>query len=138
MPESAINDPTTAVQALNQIEDLLLGLGRRNLEIGELRDSEGKLRLVVPYPTWDDYLRLAFDEIRYCDARSVQVMRRMKALVNDLISRLPGNRYEALRHWEERLQTTIARSFEDVEEKQEASVEDRQGLGVPHRRSANA
>jgi len=133
----AINDPTTAVQALNQIEDLLLRLGRRNLEIGELRDSEGKLRLVVPYPTWDDYLRLAFDEIRYCGARSVQVMRRMKALVNDLISRLPGIRYEALRHWEERLQTTIARSFEDVEEKQEASVEDRQGLGVPHRRSAN-
>ena len=48
------------------------------------------------------------------------------------------NRYEAMRHWEEHVQTTIARSFEDVEEKQEASVEDQQGLGVPHRRSANA
>ena len=35
-----VNDPTTAVQALNQIEDLLLRLGRRNLEIGEFRDSE--------------------------------------------------------------------------------------------------
>src|SRR5208337_252851 len=69
----AINDPTTAVQALDQIQDLLLRLGSRRLEIGELRDSEGKLRLVVPYPTWDDYLRLAFDEIRYCGARSVQV-----------------------------------------------------------------
>jgi uncharacterized membrane protein len=30
----AINDPTTAVQALDQIEDLLLRLGRRHLEIG--------------------------------------------------------------------------------------------------------
>jgi uncharacterized membrane protein len=132
----AINDPTTAVQALDQIEDLLLRLGRRRLEIGEFRDTEGQLRLVVPLPTWEDYLRLAFDEIRYCGARSVQVMRRMKALVNDLSSRLPEDRSPALRHWEERLQTTIARSFEDAEEKQEASVEDRQGLGVPRREAA--
>jgi uncharacterized membrane protein len=129
----AINDPTTAVQALDQIEDLLLRLGRRRLEIGEFRDRDGQLRLVVPSPTWEDFLRLAFDEIRYCGARSVQVMRRMKALVNDLSSRLPENRRAALRHWEERLQSTIARSFEDTEEKQEASVEDRQGLGVPRK-----
>ena len=67
----AINDPTTAVQALDQIEDLLLRLGRRRLEIGEFRDRDGQLRLVVPSPTWEDFLRLAFDEIRYCGARSV-------------------------------------------------------------------
>jgi uncharacterized membrane protein len=132
----AINDPTTAVQALHQIEDLLLRLGSRSLEIGEFRDSEGQLRLVVPYPAWEDFLRLAFDEIRYCGSHSVQVMRRMMALVNDLIERLPENRDPALLHWEERLQTTIARSFEDHEEKQEASVEDRQGLGVPRRQAA--
>jgi uncharacterized membrane protein len=131
----AINDPTTAVQALNQIEDLLLRLGSRFLEIGEFRDSEGQLRLVVPYPAWEDFLRLAFDEIRYCGSHSVQVMRRMMALVNDLIERLPENRDPALLHWEERLQTTIARSFDDLEEKQEASVEDRQGLGVPRRQA---
>jgi uncharacterized membrane protein len=134
----AINDPTTAVQALDQIEDLLLRLGRRRLEIGEFRDRDGQLRLVVPSPTWEDFLRLAFDEIRYCGARSVQVMRRMKALVNDLSSRLPENRRAALRHWEERLQSTIARSFEDTEEKQEASVEDRQGLGVPRKHTPSA
>ena len=132
----AMNDPTTAVQALDQIEDLLLRLGCRCLEIGEFRDNEGQLRLVVPYPSWEDFLRLAFDEIRYCGAHSVQVMRRMMALVNDLIERLPENRHPALLHWEERLQTTIARSFDDLEEKQEASVEDRQGLGVPRKQAA--
>lgn len=47
----AINDPTTAVQALDRIEDLLLRLGRRHLEIGAVRDSEGALRLVVSNPT---------------------------------------------------------------------------------------
>ena len=44
----AINDPTTAVQALDQIEDMLLRLGRRRLEISEFRDRDGQLRLVVP------------------------------------------------------------------------------------------
>jgi uncharacterized membrane protein len=133
----AINDPTTAVQALNQIEDLLLRLGSRELEIGDFRDRDGQLRLVVPYPAWEDFLRLAFDEIAAYGAQSVQVMRRMKALVNDLASRLPEDRHVALHHWGMRLQSTIARSFEDLEEKEEASVEDRQGLGVPSKRRAS-
>jgi uncharacterized membrane protein len=37
----AINDPTTAVQALDQIEDLLLRLGTSNLDVGEYCDSNG-------------------------------------------------------------------------------------------------
>ena len=80
----AINDPTTAVQALDQIGDLLLRLGQRQLEIGAFPDSDGNLRLVVPFPTWDDLVRLAFDEICSYGANSVQVMRRMNALISDL------------------------------------------------------
>jgi len=127
----AINDPTTAVQALDQIQDHLLRLGRRRLEIGAVRDSAGGLRLFVPHPTWEDFLRLAFDEIRFCGATSVQVMRRMRAMISDLIAALPQERHPALEHHRERLNATIARSFADEEEKLEASVEDRQGLGVP-------
>jgi len=127
----AVNDPTTAVQALDHIEDLLLRLGRRRLEIGAFRDRLGVLRLVVPYPEWGDFLALAFDEIRYYGATSVQVMRRMKALAADLIRALPPERHEALHHQQQRLDTTIAASFQDAGEKREASVEDRQGLGIP-------
>lgn len=127
----AINDPTTAVQSLDQIEDLLLRLGRRHLEIGRYCDSEGKLRLVAHFPTWDDLLRLAFDEICAYGATSVQVMRRMNALVADLTHAVPEERHPALRYWEKRLESTIARSFPDSEERMEASREDRQGLGIP-------
>ena len=126
----AINDPTTAVQALDQIEDLLIRLGHRQLDIGKYRDDQGALRLVVPFPTWDDFLRLALDEVRYCGASSVQVMRRMNALINNLLEVLPATRHAALRHWEERLQGTVERSFKDADEKQDASVADRQGLGI--------
>jgi uncharacterized membrane protein len=127
----AVNDPTTGVQALDQIEDLLRRLGRRRLEIQGLRDGSGALRIMVQLPSWDDFLTLAFDEIRFYGATSVQVMRRMKALVADLIEDLPPERRPALLYWKRRLDQTIAKSFGSEEEKQEASVEDRQGLGIP-------
>ncbi len=126
----AINDPTTAVQALDQIEDLLLRLGRRRLEIGTYNDDRGILRLVIPFPTWDDFLRLALDEIRFCGANSVQVTRRMMALIKSLLAVLPVERHAALAHWERRVQGTILRTFDDAEEKQDAAVADRQGLGI--------
>ncbi len=132
----AINDPTTAVQALDQIEDLLLRLGQRHLEIGNYRDSDGKLRLVIPFPTWDDLVRLAFDEICFYGATSVQVMRRMNALVADLTQAVPEERRATLKYWRGRLQTTIARSFADGEERLDASKEDRQGFGVPRQHSS--
>jgi len=127
----AVNDPTTAVQALDQIEDLLIRLGQRHLEIGVYRDNTGELRLVVPFPTWEDLIRLGFDEICSCGASSVQVMRRMNALISDLIPRVPEERRPALRHWQGRVSATIARSFTGEEEKMEAMQEDRQGLGIP-------
>ena len=127
----AINDPTTAVQTLDQIEDLLLRLGQRHLENGAFHDGDGELRLVVPFPGWDDLLGLAFDEISFYGATSVQVMRRMNALVSDLIRFLPEERRPALRRWSARLKTLIARSFTNIDERTEALQADRQGLGVP-------
>jgi uncharacterized membrane protein len=127
---SAINDPTTAVQALDHIEDLLLRLGRRRLDIGAFQDRAGQIRLIVSLPTWDDFLLLGLDEIRAYGAGSVQVMRRMKALINNLTEMLPAERHEALKRWEQRLQGTIARTFADKQEKKDASVADRQGLGI--------
>jgi uncharacterized membrane protein len=126
----AINDPTTAVQAMDQIEDLLRRLGRRRLEIGAIYDSQGRLRLVTPHPSWENFVALAFDEIRVYGAGSVQVMRRMKALAGDLLDFLPEERHGPLLRQQRRLNASIARSFGTAEEKREASVEDRQGLGV--------
>ena len=134
----AINDPTTAVQALDQIEDLLTRLGTRHLEIGAYRDGKNELRLVVPFPAWEDLVRLAFDEICLCGATSVQIMRRMNALIGDLMPHVPETRRPALRHWQGRVRATIARAFTGEEERLEALEEDRQGLGVPRQRLRGA
>jgi uncharacterized membrane protein len=51
----AINDLTTAVQTLDGIEDNLIRLGCRRLEIGLFCDAAGNLRLALRFPTWDDF-----------------------------------------------------------------------------------
>jgi uncharacterized membrane protein len=126
----AINDPTTAVQALDQLEDLLLRLGRVNLSAGRVRDKSGGLRLVSPVPKWEDFLVLAFDEIRYCGANSIQVMRRMRALLQDLMANVPPERRAALQRYLARVDNGIRRTFEDGDDRKDALEVDRQGLGL--------
>jgi uncharacterized membrane protein len=126
----AINDPTTAVQALDQIGDLLLRLGRTSLSDGVARDATGAVRVVVPRPTWDDFVRLALEEIAAYGASSVQVMRRLNALVSELTAALPPERRTALGYWRRRLEASIARHFADLDQRRDAFVSDRQGLGL--------
>ncbi len=133
----AVNDPTTAVQVLDQIQDLLLRLGRSQLDVRYRYGKQGELRLIIPAPEWEDFIRLAFDEILAYGAASVQVTRRMRAVIRDLVEALPAVRQDALRQWDSRLSATVARSFNDAEEQLEASTGDRQGLGIPREPSAN-
>ena len=62
------------------------------------RRRSGALRLVFPTPTWEDYLSLAFDEIRHFGSNSVQVMRRMRSALVGLAEALPNqDRVETVR-----------------------------------------
>lgn len=130
----AINDPTTAVQAIDQIEDLLRRLGEHDLDAGYARDAEGVLRLVFPMPTWEDYLALAFDEIRHYGPGSVQVMRRLRsALLGLADSVTPDARVAAVHRYLKQLDLTVARSDLGGDDQETARQEDRQGLGLSRR-----
>jgi uncharacterized membrane protein len=126
----AVNDPTTAVQALDQIEDLLLRLGRRDLDVGRVRDADGRLRFVMPVPTWNDLVVLALDEIRFCGATSVQVMRRTRALLEDLKAQVRPDRRADLEYYLTRVDNGIRRDFQDADDQRDALQNDRQGLGL--------
>jgi len=131
----AINDPTTAVQAIDQIEDLMRRLGRLHLDAGYVPDANGVLRLVFPMPTWEDYLALAFDEIRQFGASSVQVMRRLRAaLVGIADSTTEEARAEAVKRCIKHLDLTVEHSPLDSEDQVTARQEDRQGLGLSRNR----
>ena len=132
----AINDPTTAVQTIDQLEDLLRRLGAAELGAGDVVDENGALRLVVPTPTWEDYLTLAFDEIRHFGSSSVQVMRRMRSALIGLAASLPSQeRVEAVRRYVEHLDRDIEASPFDADDKRMARQEDRQGIGLSRRHS---
>lgn len=127
----AINDPTTAVQAIDQIEDLLRRLIRKDLDASQIRDSNGDLRLIIVLPSWEDYLALAFDEIRQFGANSIQIMRRLRAALAGLIDESPVlTRAEATRRYLKQLDLGIDHSGFDPEDKHKAKQVDRQGLGL--------
>lgn len=131
----AINDPTTAVQALDQIEDLLRRLGRRQLDAGYARDPSGTVRVTFPVPTWQDYLALSFDEIRQFGATSVQVMRRLRAALVDLSNTIATvGRRDAVLRYLEHLDRGVGRSDFDDQDQVVALQEDRQGLGLSRKR----
>ena len=128
----AINDPTTAVLALDQIHHLLRKVGERNLDTGNVRDAAGRLRLVYRTPDWEDFVRLAVTEIRQYGAESIQIARRLRAMLENLIQTSPESRAPLLRQELALLHRWAERFFAEPEDRALAVVSDFQGVGGKH------
>ncbi|ULK96271.1 DUF2254 domain-containing protein [Bradyrhizobium sp. I71] len=133
----AINDPTTAVQAIDQIEDLLRRLAKCDLEACRAFDEDGIPRVIYRMPTWEDYLALAFDEIRQFGSTSIQVMRRLRSALVELAECVDSERARTVHAYLGHLDSGIERSGFDPEDRAAARIEDRQGLGLSHRQEEN-
>jgi len=125
----AINDPTTAVLAIDQLHRLLRKVGERSLHIHEIADSAGKPRIVFRTPNWKDFVHITFTEIRQCGAGSIQIARRMRAMVINLTQTLPEHRHAALQEELDLLDRAIAQHFMFPEDLAMARIPDSQGLG---------
>ena len=128
---AAINDPTTAVQAIDQIEELLRLVSERRLGVGVVRDTEGVARFAYPTPLWEDYLSLAVDEIRRYGRGSFQVSRRLRAVLEDLDASIHERRRPAIENRLRRLEADLEYGFPSPEDRLEAATPDRQGIGSP-------
>lgn len=131
----AINDPTTAVLAPDQIHNLLREVGLRRLDTGLVHDSNGQLRLVYHTPDWDDFVGLAVTEIRQFGGNSTQVARRMRAMLENLIPLLPPHRSAVLTQELDLLKSTVDKGFAVPQDRKRADLPDFQGLGG-HRKTA--
>jgi len=125
----AINDPTTSVLALDQIHRLLRLVGQRKLRGEVIVDDAGQPRVIFRTPNWEDYVHVACSEIRACGASNLQVVRRMRAMLDNLHSTLPDRRRAALETQLGLLDWAIETHFERPEELALARVPDSQGLG---------
>ena len=125
----AINDPTTAVLALDQVHRLLRSVGRRRLRANALRDGEGTPRMILRTPDWEDFVHVSCVEVRACGADNVQVARRLRAMLEDLLRLLPAHRHAALREQLGLLDRAIAPLYPFAPDLALARVGDVQGLG---------
>jgi len=131
----AVNDPTTAVQVMDHVEDLVRTIGRTYLP-GEitLEDDAGRLRVLVPGRTWDAYLALAVTEIRRFGAASPQVCRRLRAALEEWCESVLPEHRAAVENQLRLLDESVDRSFADPAERDFARTSDRQGIGGQTRR----
>ncbi len=125
----AINDPTTAVIAIDQLHRLLRRAGNKTLRTDEVLDKTGQLVLIFRTPNWQDFVHLAFTEIRHCGAENMQIARRLRAMIENLIQTLPGNRHPALQIELQLLDRAVEEHFRYPEDLALARVGDAQGLG---------
>jgi uncharacterized membrane protein len=123
------NDPTTAVQALHRLHDLLRQLAPQPLPSGEHRDEDGVLRLVERTLSWNGYVRLAFDEIRLAGAGTPQITRRLCAALQDLKAVAPPDRQAPLDRQLRLLTTAVRRAYDDEEDVVVALTPDTEGIG---------
>ncbi|NKY38079.1 DUF2254 domain-containing protein [Cellulomonas septica] len=123
------SDPTTTLQALHRLHDLLRQVAARPLPSGVHRDADGVVRLVERTLSWDGYVRLAFDEIRLAGVSSPQVTRRLCAALQDLKRVAPPERQAALDRQVRLLAAGVRRAYDDEEDVAAALTPDNEGIG---------
>ncbi len=127
---AAVNDPTTAVQVMNHLSDVLRLIGTFDLAESQWQgERAGRTGLVVPFRSWEDYLSLGTTEIRDYGARTIQVMRRLRAMLEELHEEVRPEYRAAVEEELARLDATVARNYGDSVDLDRASTADPQGIG---------
>ena len=85
--------------------------------------------MIFRTPNWEDFISVSCTEIRACGAGNVQIARRMRAMLDNLIATLPARRHAALDAERRRLNLAIASLYPIDEDRALASIPDSQGLG---------
>ena len=127
----AVNDPTTAVQVLDHLGPLLRAIATSTESRSVWLDRAGQPRLVVRTRSFEDCLSLGITEIREFGGTSVQVVRRLRALLDDLLAVTLEEHRPAIEAELARLDATVLVTFGSSVDLDRAQVADRQGLGGP-------
>ncbi len=123
------NDPTTAVQALDELHDLLRRLAEREFPSPIRVADDGSPLLRLPRPDWPDYVALALDEIRQYGAGSLQIARRLRYLLLDLKALAPAHRQWALDRQIRLLDAAIAARYDSSDDRRSAAEPSPSGMG---------
>jgi uncharacterized membrane protein len=127
----AVNDPTTAVQVLDHLGDTLRLIGSTPPDAGLGRVRESRPAVVVRTRRWEDIVSLALTEIREYGSSSIQVMRRLRAMLEELAEGVLPERRMAVEDELARLDATLDLRWGESVDADRARTADRQGIGGP-------
>ena len=124
----AVNDPTTAVQVLNHLGDVLHQIGKT--DFSQARPPGGGTgRVLLHARGWEQFLSLGVTEIRQYGAGSVQVARRLRAMLEELHGVVRPEHQAAVADELARLEVAVSRASESSPDLDRARESDRQGRG---------
>jgi hypothetical protein len=86
--------------------------------------------LIVPSTNWEEFVLLAFEEIRLAGAGSPQVARRLRAALSDLRLISPPERIGVIDHQLELLDTSVKKATDQASDIEVALADDRKGIGA--------
>jgi len=124
----AVNDPTTAVAAIDRLHQILAHVVTEPDGATVWRDRRGSVRVVMSEPSFAGMVAQAFTEIRRCGIGAPQVTRRLTAALGDLVAIALPEHLEPLRREQRLLAEGVGASVGGVEERMFAVVPDRQGI----------
>lgn len=128
----AVNDPTTAVQVLDHLGETLRLLGATGRPAPDPDGAEAASPgLVVRARSWDDIVELAFTEIRQYGGSSVQVVRRLRAVLEDLREQVKPEYRAGVDEELRRLDATVDEHWSRSVDLDLARLPDGQGIGGP-------
>ena len=110
----AVNDPATAVQVLDTMQSLLAPLASRDLDVAEIADDAGAVKVVLALPSWDDYLRTALDDLIESGSGSPMVLLRAWALLADLLAAAPPQRRSSITWRLQRAEKLASGNFPEI------------------------
>ncbi|MEV6397703.1 DUF2254 domain-containing protein [Streptomyces sp. NPDC051907] len=126
---TSVNDPTTAVQCLDRMVQILGALAARPLGAVHHRDGDDVVRLVQTAPEWTDLVDLALAEVRMISAGVPQVTRRLLAGIDDLLLLAPAERREPLIRHRTLMVQAVERTVPLAADRAFELEPDRQGIG---------
>jgi uncharacterized membrane protein len=109
----AVNDPTSAAQALDAIQACLEQLAARDLDVARIVGVHRHERLRLVLPSWHEYVALAFDELLVAGPSALQVARRLVAVLGELADAIPSARRPPIERRLERATGDLQQAFPD-------------------------
>ena len=96
---------------LDTVKGLLALLVSRDLDVASVTDDAGVVRVVLALPSWDDYLRVALDDLTEAASGSAMVLLRARALLSGLLAAAPPQRQPPLTWRLRRVEELAAGNF---------------------------